>query len=70
MRHANLKVAAHTMPMYEHREMNWWEQWRHNRKMERHITKLLYKDYTLHVTIIMSLVIIAAAIVAGLLIVV
>lgn len=69
MRNPNFKVAAHTMPMYEYRERTWWEQWEYNRRMERHTTNLLYRDYTLHVTIILSLVIIAAAIVAGLLIV-
>lgn len=69
MRGSNLKVAAHTMPMYEHREMSWWEQWRYTRKMERHITSLLYKDYTLHITIILSLAVVAFAVIAGLLIV-
>lgn len=69
MREPNMRVASHTIPMYEYRERSWWEQWLYNRRMERHTTKLLYDDYTIPIIVVLSLVIIAAAIVAGLLLV-
>jgi len=69
MREPNMRVASHTIPMYEYRQRSWWEQWLYNRRMERHTTALLGKDYTWPIIIVSSLVIVASAIVAGLLLV-
>lgn len=65
MRSPNMKVASHTIPMYEYRQRNWFEQMMYNFAHERHINKLLFKDRTFPALC----VIILAIVIAGLLVV-
>lgn len=69
MKSPNMKVASYTIPMYEYRQRSWWEQQQYNLRMERNTNRLLGKDYTWPIIGILSLVIVASAIVVGLLLV-
>ena len=53
-----MKVAAYTIPMYEYRQRNWFEQITCNYIRGRRINKLLFKDYTLHVLCAITLAIV------------
>ena len=62
-------IASRTIPIYEYREKNWFERHGYDRYVNEQMRNLLGRDYTWWIIGISSLVIIASAIVAGLLLV-
>lgn len=69
-RFTNPRVISYTMPVYEHRNRTWLEQWEYNRRVNKNINELLgIRDLTIHIIIVISLAIILGGVVAGFLLV-